>query len=344
MAARSETLEITATDKAGHSSFIDIPITWTGTAPRFPGDPGPNKVIWGQTRKGDVAAMPARAAQYAQILGKPNPFYPGGFHNYTTPAQTNQAALTAMVNASVKVSIAAGMYVLVDVKEPSGKTFAQVGNGTCDAWIIMLITALMALGVPVILSYHNEPFNDGLGSATDWGNAFKRFRQIITSLGATNISLVSLLQLQPFDHVDGDSQNDPTPWFAATFPWCDLAGGNVYNHGADDKPISAWRTVEQCLDYVWDVMDSIAPNMPKLIGEWGVRTRSSDLTYATAWMDHFYDYGLSRGLVGAFFFDSDANVNDNSAIPWTLDWNGETSRLIKFAQQQVLPTSARRAA
>lgn len=297
------------------------------------------RLCWAQTRKGDVAQMLSRAQQFAAILNEPQPRWPGGFHNYLTSAQTTASAITADIASSIKVSISHGMSILVDAKEPSGMTWAQVGAGQADAWLTALLTQLDALGVPVILSLHNEPFGDSQGTAATWGQMFARCRLLMTQLGTKHISLTALLQVEPFDHTDGDSQNDPRPYLLAVAPYIDLWGMNGYNHWSVGKPASKWYTQDQVFGYVYAAMMAIDPSKGVVIGEWGVRTDPANPGRAAQWMRDFYQWCLAHGVVFAAFFDSDANVNDNGS-PWTLDWTGDGTdgqeRLVAQAQLYAL--------
>lgn len=306
---------------------LTLPYTITTDAtPRFPGDPGIGKVLWGQTRDGGVGAMPARAAQYAQILGRPSPVYPRAFHSFGTPAQATVAGARGMVD-DVRTVQGWGSYALQDVKEPTSMSFAQVGTGGMDQVLDELFSGLVALGKPCAVSFHNEPAGDGKGGAVEYASALKRFVQRRDAAGGKSlITLTGFLGMGSFTGFGG-SNGDPVPWLQAIAPWVDAWGTNRYLQATDSSPASAWKTPEQVYGPFWDLEDAIDPNRAKIHGEWGVHTRASDLTYAPAWMVHWKDYFISRGGALAFFFDS----GQNSANSWVLDLNGETSRLVAFA-------------
>lgn len=306
------------------------PVTATAavaSASRFPGDPGLGRILWGQTREGGVAAVPARAAQYGGV-------YPKAFHRYMTPDQSNVAGAQAAV-ADARTVQSWGTYPLIDVKEPGSMSFAQVGTGGMDATIDAVMQGLVALGKPAAVAFHNEPAGDGKGGATDYGSALQRFAQRRDSAGGKSlITVTGALGIGAYSGFGG-ANGDPMPWIQAIAPWVDVWDTHRYLQATDTSPASAWKQPLAVFGPFWDLLDSVDSKRAKFHGEWGVHTKASDLGFAPAWMDAFYAYFVQRGGALACFFDS----GQNSANDWTLDLNGETSRLNKMGQQLTYPTS-----
>lgn len=307
------------------------PVTATaavGSASRFPGDPGLGKILWGQSREGSIPAIPARAVQYAQIVGQSQPLYPKAVHRYIPPDQSTVAGAQAAVADAAMVQ-SWGSYYVVDVKEPGSMSFAQVGTGGMDQVIDTVMQGLVALGKPACVGFHNEPVGDGKGGATDCGAAVQRFAQRRDAAGGKGlITVTCTLGIGSFTGYGG-ANGPPDPWITALAPWRDVNATNRYLQATDASSPSAWKTVQQVYGQYWDLEDSLSPKPARFQLEWGVHTRASDLTFAPAWMDSFMSYGISRGLALACFFDS----GQNSANDWTLDLGGETSRLQKMARQ-----------
>lgn len=353
-APRSETLVITGTDRAGTTSAaVNIPITWTALGPvaRIPGDPGLTQLLFGQTAQNPMTAIPARALQYAQIVGQAAPLYPAAAHLYIDPPTSTVAGAQGFV-ANARTVWGWGAYPLIDIKEGidpnTGRqySFDQVAAGACDGVFDTLIEGSLQLGRPLGLSYHNEPTGDGLGGAQSYANAVARLGLRVALAGAQNlVTWTGALGQGSFTGFGGGN-GPPDLWLqtlAATGApvWDD----HKYLQASDSDGASAWKQPVDVFGKFWDLQDQIAMAergilLPRFHGEWGVHTRAADLTFAPAWMRTFYAYFLSRNGILATFFDS----GQNSPLSWLLDLGGERSRLIAMAQLLALPTTGYRLA
>lgn len=321
--------------KTGATSTISVPLpAITPAAGRFAGDPGLGRIYWGQTREGSVPAVPARAAQYAQIVGQKAPLYPASVRRYMTPAQATVAGAKAAV-ADCATVLSWGSYPFLDFKEPASMSFAQVGQGQMNDVIDAIMQGLAALNKPAAVGFHQEPAGDGKGGAAEYASALNMIGQRRTAAGAKLVTVTGCLGIGSFAGFGGNN-GDPRPWITALAPYVDVWGTHRYLQATDASPDSAWKTVEQTFGPFWDLLDAVDSKRAKFHGEWGIHTRAAQPTFAPAWMDRFYQYGVSRGLAVACFFDS----GQNSANDWTLDLGGETTRLVKMAQQLAYPTTA----
>lgn len=300
---------------------------------RFPGDPGAGKVYWGQSRQGGVRAMPDRLAHLSAIVGSTVQL--GAFHRYMTNAQaTVRGAQAAVADAATIASW--GTYPLIDVKEPRSMSFAQAGAGGMDATFDTLFEGLVRNGAPATVSLHNEAAGDGKGGATDYGSFLQRGAERRDAAGGKGlISLTCALGMGQFTDFGGGNGR-PEPWIDAVAPWIDVWNTHRYLQASDTR--GTWKQPQDVFGPFWDLLDKVDPKRAKFHGEWGIHTRSADLSFAPKWMDAFYTYFISRGGALAAFFDSGRNLN-SSPISWVYDFDGERSRMSKFAQQLTYPTS-----
>lgn len=148
-----------------------------------------------------------------------------------------------------------------------------------------------------------------------------------TFTAGSNVSLCPILQSAHFDPSVGGHQ-DITPWFGSE---CDIIGLDSYNHWYyyNGTTGNKWREPSVCFGAVLDAVQQL--NKPVCYAEYGVRTDSrTPPTYdSAAWMQTAHDYLINNGVVAMSYFDSDQNVNDGGT-PWTLDWNGDNTRLDAF--------------
>lgn len=343
---------VTLTAGSG-SQRVSTQLTVGSSALLFPGDPGPQRILIGQTQdpvRGGVDFMPTRAAQYAADVGLPvgQKRYPQAFHGYIQPIPDANAVAAANAElADVDKVQAWGGYSVTDIKEtvkPKGTahTLQDVANGSSDAQWDAFIAGLKARGKPAGMCFHNEPVGDVIGGVlatpSDLAGAVDRLRQRIVRQQADNlIAWGCSLGVGSFTGWGG-SNGPPDPWIAALAPVSKVLVNNRYQQATDTS--GTWKSPAQLYQPFWDLQDRILdglglPRMARFVLEYGTHTRSSDLTYAPAWLDAFYQLCLAYNVRVTFYFDS----GQNSANDWTLDLNGETSRRKKFAQQIGYATS-----
>lgn len=337
---RSETLLLTATDRAGHSSQIQVPLTWTGVSQRFPGDPG--GILRGQSHQGGVAGFIAsgRPQQLGAIVGRPV-LYPALFHIYMTPAQSTVAGAQQAIQDALTVR-SWGAYPLIDVKEPPRKTFAQVATGAMDNVIDTLMEGAVANQMALTTSFHDEPAGDNVGGVVNdfqgYANAVGRFGIRAALAGAQNlVNPTGALGQGQYTNFGGGN-GSPLPWLLALASVCGTWNDHRYLQVVTATPASKWITPQALNGPFWDLQDQAAMQvlghlLPRFHGEWSVHSKPDDFTFAPAWMDTWETYFHSRGGVADSIFDSMID----SANDWTLDVpvNGQpdTTRLVTRAQQ-----------
>lgn len=343
---------LTATSANGLTGSCTITVN---DPARFPGDPGQGKIMWGMTHQGGVSAMPARALDLAAAIGRPGKLFPSSFHRYSDPSQATVAGARAAVADALVINswqTASGhpVYAHLDIKEPlkgvggatRDMTYADVGAGGMDAVFDALFQGLVTNGIPCMVGLHNEPQGDtangslvGMGAA-DFGAAGARMASRRDAAGAKGlVGLTAALGIGACSEAGG-SKGSAVPWINACAPWCDVWDMHRYEQASDVS--GKWNQPQELYGFFMDMLDAVDPNRAKFLTEWGIRTRTAVPGYSTAWMDTLLPYFMSRGGKCAHYFDSGADLN-NQPIPWWLDYNGETSRLVKMAQQLILPTT-----
>lgn len=357
------------TGKTGTVTATLPPIT-APSAGMFPGDPGKGRILIGQTedpKRGGVNYIPTRAAQYASDLGMSagTAVHPDAFHGYIQPVPDSSAVAAANAELGDIDKVQAwGGYSATDIKETQytltrnigthrigdviQHTFDDVANGSSDAMFDTLVTGIVQRRKPAALFFHNEPVGDTVGidasgagvlaTPASTAAAVDRLRQrIVRQAGDDFITWGCSLGIGSFSTYGGNN-GPPDPWIAALAPVSKVLPNNRYQQATDTS--GTWKTPAQLYQPFWDLQNRILdglglPRMARMVLEYGTHTRSSDLGYAPAWMDAFYQLCLAYDVRASFYFDS----GQNSANDWTLDLNGETSRRRKFAQQIMYPTS-----
>lgn len=347
---RSETLVLSATDKAGNvSPLVNVPLTWTGiTTARFPGDPG--GYLRGQSHKLGVAGFlsSGRPLQFAQAVGQTQPLYPGLFHIYMTPALSTVAGAQQAIRDALTVR-SWGAYPLIDVKEPAGDTFLDVSNGTMDDVIDTLVEGAVANNLALTLSFHDEPVGDEpdpqADRAVEYAAAVDRFAQRRDLAGAQNLVCVTgALGQGSFAGFGGKASNGPPdPWLQALAPVLakDVWNDHRYLEVLAATPASKWIQPQALMGPFWDLQDKYAMAelgylLPRFHGEWGVHTKPDDFTFAPAFMGTFDTYFHSRGGIGDSFFDSPISSLNNWEFDVPVNGQPDNTRLVARAQQYAL--------
>lgn len=290
--------------------------------------------------------MPDRAAQLAAIVGRTGKLWPQAYHAYSTNAQANIAGMDTIISEvqTIRSWGNGSVFPLIDIKEGhnadgSIMTFAEVAAGAMDANFEHLMNGLVGLG-PVICAFHNEPAGDAAcgtdsdGGAANWGKSIGRMGAARDAAGATDVSVTGALGMGQYTGFGG-SNGDPTPWIVGAAPYCDVWDTHRYCQATDAN--GNWKSVETLYDPFWQLLDNEDSTKAKIHGEWGIHTRSDDLSYSANWMRHFREHFRdSWGGALTSFFDSGENLN-TSPIPWDYDYNNETSRMLEFATELTLP-------
>lgn len=343
---RSETLLLSATDQAGNvSPLVNISLTWTGvSAGRFPGDPG--GFLRGQSHQGGVAGFIAsgRTQQFAQAVGQTQPLYPGLFHIYITPGGSTVAGAQQAIRDALTIK-SWGAYPLIDVKEPTGLTFADVAAGGMDDVIDALVEGAVANNLALTLSFHDEPAGDEPGDQTqravEYGGAIGRFGMRRDLAGAQNLVCVTAALGQGQFTGFGGGNGSPVPWLQNLAPVCDVWNDHRYLQVLAATPASKWIQPQALMGPFWDIQDQVAMQvlghlLPRFHGEWGVHTKPDDPAFAPAFMRTFDTYFHDRGGVGDSFFDSPISSLNNWELDVPVNGQPDTTRLVARAQQYAL--------
>lgn len=323
-----------------------------GTGPAsFPGDPGPNKILWGLGRQGGMSDVPARAAQFATDVGHTGHLYPKTGRSYITPFSTLAQGITLVNGALSDAALVKswGSVPFVDCKELSGHGFADVAAGVMDQVIDALMEGAVALDWPIVIGYHQEPVGDGLGDAVDYGKAVGRFAQRRDLAGGkANVTVTGCIGFGAFP-----GNGDPVPWFQNLAPVSDVWGSHKYLQYKSQQEgtppgkkgngwLKGW-SMHDLFGQYWDMQDAIDSTKVRVHGEWGVHTRAANLATAPQFMDELLTYAISYRVRLMSFFDS--GLNSNAGGAWTLDspiqgaadQSADPTRRKHFAQQLLDP-------
>lgn len=220
-------------------------------------------------------------AVFESQIGRKLPIRRTFFNKVTDLAPTGPLA------ATVKADHAAGRLPWVSIKLP----WRAAADGWHDAGIMGLLTALDALGKPVWLILNHEPENDG-GSATDFRNMQKRFRDLMDEVGTKNISFGGCLMSWTFDPRSGRRVAD---WWPGDGVW-DWLGADHYTEVGDDVLAPAsWGNF---------LAFARSKKIPPAVPEWGVRRDDPNMAVKMRTLHHAM---LEAGVVGAAYFHSNLN-------------------------------------
>lgn len=312
---------------------------------RFPGDPG--GFLRGQSHQGGVAGFlsSGRALQFAQAVGQPGLLYPGLFHIYITPAQSTVAGAQQAIRDALTVK-SWGAYPLIDVKEPTGLSLADVVAGQMDDVIDTLLEGAVANDLALTLAFHDEPVGDKIGGVlatpTDYANCIARIGQRRDAAGAQNLVCVTgALGQGSFAGFGGKAANGPPdPWLQALAPVLakDVWDDHRYLEVVAATPASKWIQPQDLMGPFWDLQDKYAMAelgylLPRFHGEWGVHTKPDDFTFAPGFMAAFDDYFHSRSGIGDSFFDSPISSANNWVFDLPVNGQPDATRLVTRAHQ-----------
>lgn len=333
-----------------------------GWTPRFAGDPGPGKIWYGQSRSGgDIDGPGERISQYGGRRV-------GLFRAYGTPGEAVSSVVSKARDQSRKRRLC-----WLSAKVPNNE-WAKVADGTQDAWLRSLVSGLAALGTPVWLCLHHEPWDEAgvtggaanpVDNPTIPGNTaanhvamHRRLRNMIAAeFPGALIAVVPILQQAPF--TPSQTNNNPkdllTRWYAVDS--CDVIGLDSYVHWyindpPDAKTWSKWREPPVAFEGIGLVASL---GKPVAYAEYGIRTDWRNPGKSGQWMHDAYDYLIAQGVVGLSYFDSDKNVNDQLAsdpyvgadgnrygVTWDLSHGGRVDNQIPETPANGYPLGAER--
>ena len=290
-----------------------------GSGPAFvaayPGQPAPGTIRWGAAVGGNSDPTERHELPAGQPLSLRRTFFQ--WHQRTSSAIT-----------TVTTDLAAGRLPWISLKTPG---WTAMADGTHDAEIDQLLTALDATGGPVWLTIHHEPEGGGGVNTPDdpagpAGHVAmnRRVRERMTALGTSNIALAPILMGWTFDPRSGRS---PEEWWAPGI--YDFLGVDVYRETTDTLLTDTWQRIRH-----W----AAAHDTDIAVGEWGLR--GSDTTAAghvTEWYEHAvasHADGNGARVIGLAAFDSGLNSPDGS-------WELTGHQLTTFHHLLTDPRTAR---
>lgn len=144
-------------------------------------------------------------------------------------------------------------------------SWAAIARGDADDMIIKQADGLAALPGPLLLSFHHEPdlsANSSYGTAADYVAAWRHYRQVFASRGATNVSFVWIVTTATFGKAGVTDTwypgDDVVDWLAIdAFNW----------FGCSPTLPTGWRSFAQ----ITAPFATWAKNHPKplMLAEWG---------------------------------------------------------------------------
>lgn len=289
--------------------------------------PPAGSIYYGASEDSDVVL----AGQVGHPLGIDREYFSAG-------SESSMAAYAA-------AAAARGSVPLVSIKPPSPINWRAVAAGKHDAWVRGIIARLTAIGKPVLWSIHHEPENDTNGS-TLTAATFKAMNEHVTAMHDP----AGLVRFGPI-LMSGKYNPIPTPnprvrlkvqdWASATSGH--FLGFDAYNH-FDPSSGKPWRTVANTVGWIVDGgtfrgveilgLGDIAPALPLVWAEYGVREDPATPGRASAWLTEAYDWCLAHDVDAMSYFSSAQNVNDGGGT-----WKLTGPRLATFDTLIHRPTS-----
>lgn len=259
---------------------------------RFPGDPGPGKIVVGAIVSGGAGNADTWEKTTGAKLGAHRTYYNNGVADI---------APTGPALAYCKTEHAAGRIPQVSFK--LGR-WADIAAGKYDTQLKAFRDAIEALGKPVDVMFQHEPQNDlgSLGTATEFVAAQERIRAAIGT-GLKRLSFGGSLMCYGWT-AQGASKFGPVDaWFPkpGTWDWC---GGDQYaqTSGApiDDGKLAGF--IASCTKH--EVLPAIT--------ELGIR--SADPT-GPAKLKALFDKLVAAGFVKVDWYNSN---NNSTGDGWVL--------------------------
>lgn len=276
---------------------------WSGSlSSRFPGDPGTGSMYFGLSPK---SGAPDREPYLGHRIGVSRTYWNDG-----TSAGAVSDATTNIGNGTIPW--------------PSFKlqwSWANFANGAGDAWFSGLLSDLDNIGGgPILLTLHHEPNGDG-PPASDYLAMYLHAKTMTDSY--PQILLAPILSAGSWDVNEQGLQF--SDWMSPES--CDVFAFDTYNYWSPTNgktwtsPHDAfYNQARQCL-----AMDA---TKPWAVGEWGVRSDTTDPGKAAGYMSDAYDLCLANGCLAMAYFDSSLNAPDG---PWDLEYpEGNVERLDEF--------------
>lgn len=287
-------------------------------APRFPGDPGPGKIVMGAAMANQTAStFDATNAAIGRKFSASRLYY-GSNINW----------------GNVDSHIAAGRMPAVSFKNES-RTLANIAAGREDAWIDAIGAQIKARApVPFWMTFFHEPEDNypTAPEATEFRAASRRIVQRWRQLGVTNFTYVADYFMTDWSFVAasgrdwrwwypdwkgttaaGSSKDAPNPadFYSGSSSVVDVIGLDVYNFWEIGMAESRWRSFQSHADQALSRMRGL--QKPYAVGEWGSMAYQVngvvDAARTRAWFIDAYDYMVSRNFVGAMYWNNDFDVS-----------------------------------
>ncbi len=202
----------------------------------------------------------------------------------------------------------------------NGKTlYKAIANGNCDAFLHSVGRTLKQFGMPILLRFAWEMNIDSISwsvkktgdNSTDFTSAWKHFRDIVNSEGATNVLWVW----------------SPNTMTSTSVPYGDLYPGNAYvdwtgldgyNWGTT-QPWSYWRSFSEIFSQSYNALVSLAPNKPLMLGEVNTTNVGGDKSlWYTDMLSAQIPLNFSH-IKAIVFYNEDRTSQEN--VNWLIDIN-----------------------
>ncbi len=277
-----------------------------GTAPRFPGDPGPGRLYLGTSLPISTSAA-ARPEVGGVAMGMVRRFY--------------RAHQLDLLRDTVASDVQAGILPFVSIKPPA--PWDAVAAGQADAWLDRLGEILGGFDSPLFICVQHEPENDVDGDRqvpATYRQMQRRLRRRLRGLDL--VTPVPVLMRWTFDERSG---RNPEEWLADETV---VQGIDVYNEWEGDVS-SEWRSFAE----LWEPVRAQLPLGPVVIPEVGTPTDPQRPRRASRWLQEAVDVASQTDVVGLVWFESDEERRDGK---FRLDALGQTTLRRQLSRPEVV--------
>ena len=204
------------------------------------------------------------------------------------------------VNDFMKWSQTRGQIPMLSInatkKNGSVTKWADIASGSEDTRLQAIATNLKNFGKPMLVAFHHEPednvcpnntasgcdFSKYYGTTTDYVNAWRRFKQVLTNSGVTNVDYTFISMgywaTQANDYRNEKNMypgDDVIEWIASD-PYNYITNGQAFT-------ASKWASLKSKMQswYNW----ASTKNKPLLLAEYGSLEDPTNTNHRSQWMD-----------------------------------------------------------
>ncbi len=220
--------------------------------------------------------------------------------------------LQEIVRNGWRPMVSANPYFFDSCPANGSTLYKAIANGNCDAFLHSVGRTLKQFGMPIFLRFAWEMNIDSIScNSSDFTLAWKHFRDIVNSEGATNVLWVW----------------SPNTMTNTSVPYADLYPGNAYvdwtgldgyNWGTT-QPWSHWQSFSEIFSQSYNALISLAPTKPLMLGEVNTTNVGGDkaLWYTDVLsMQIPLNFSHIKAIV---FYNEDRTTSEN--VNWLIDIN-----------------------